>query len=281
MIRAEDVRLWHAHVTATAGQDQAAKGYRLLRAILNSAVDDDRISRNPCRIRGAGIERTAERPMIDAGMVLELATVIDKPLRVLVLLAGFAGLRTGELLGLQRHDIDAVHAVIHVRRQAQEVVKADSGAATSRVLTTPKSEAGSRTVAMPRSVMVALEAHLEVFTGQALDAPVFVSKHGRPLRRADLSAAWRLAVKVVGAPEGLRVHDLRHHAATTMARMPGVTTKELMARIGHRSPRAALIYQHATNERDRVIADFMEGQIAAAQGRAREAAEGPQSGVAG
>jgi len=34
--------------------------------------------------------------------------------------------------------------------------------------------------------------------------------------------------------------------------MPGVTTKELMARIGHASPRAALIYQHATKERDRL-----------------------------
>ena len=44
------------------------------------------------------------------------------------------------------------------------------------------------------------------------------------------------------------MHDLRHHASTSMARIPGVTTKELMARIGHASPRAALIYQHATED---------------------------------
>jgi len=56
-------------------------------------------------------------------------------------------------------------------------------------------------------------------------------------------------------------HDLRHHAATLMARMPGITTKELMARIGHSSPRAALIYQHATAERDRQVAAFLEAQI--------------------
>jgi len=43
--------------------------------------------------------------------------------------------------------------------------------------------------------------------------------------------------------------------------MPGVTTKELMARIGHASPRAALIYQHATEERDRTIADYLEEQM--------------------
>jgi hypothetical protein len=49
-----------------------------------------------------------------------------------------------------------------------------------------------------------------------------------------------------------------------MAQMPGITTKELMARIGHSSPRAALIYQHAIAERDRQVAAFLEAQIGAA-----------------
>jgi hypothetical protein len=57
--------------------------------------------------------------------------------------------------------------------------------------------------------------------------------------------------------------DLRHHAASLTARVPGVTTKELMARIGHSSPRPALINQHATAERDRRIADAMDAEIAA------------------
>ena len=43
--------------------------------------------------------------------------------------------------------------------------------------------------------------------------------------------------------------------------MPGITTKELMARIGHSSPRAALIYQHATAERDREVATFLEARF--------------------
>jgi hypothetical protein len=46
-----------------------------------------------------------------------------------------------------------------------------------------------------------------------------------------------------------------------MAQMPGITTKELMARIGHSSPRAALIYQHARAERDRQVAAFLEAQL--------------------
>jgi hypothetical protein len=43
--------------------------------------------------------------------------------------------------------------------------------------------------------------------------------------------------------------------------MPGITTKELMVRLGQKSPRAALIYQHATRERDRAIAEYLEAQL--------------------
>jgi integrase len=85
------------------------------------------------------------------------------------------------------------------------------------------------------------------------DAPVFVTDTGRPLRRA--------AVEATGAPEKLWPHDLRHHAATLTARMPGVTTKGLMARIGHASARAALIYQHATAERDHAIASYLDDVV--------------------
>ncbi len=47
--------------------------------------------------------------------------------------------------------------------------------------------------------------------------------------------------------------------------MPGITTKELMARIGRASPRAALIYQHATRERDRAVASYLDDVVAASK----------------
>ena len=40
----------------------AAKAYRLLRAVFNTALDDGLIRRNPCRIKGAGNEHSPERP---------------------------------------------------------------------------------------------------------------------------------------------------------------------------------------------------------------------------
>ncbi len=48
-------------------------------------------------------------------------------------------------------------------------------------------------------------------------------------------------------------HDLRH-TGNTLAAQTGASTKELMARMGHASMRAALIYQHATPERDAALA---------------------------
>jgi len=96
--------------------------------------------------------------------------------------------------------------------------------------------------------------------------------------RATLSEIWRAAVAKTRAPEGLRIHDLRHHAATLVARMPGITTKELMARIGHASPRAALLYQHATAERDRKMADFLDAEIATVV-RLRTSTDGHDCGV--
>jgi integrase len=65
-----------------------------------------------------------------------------------------------------------------------------------------------------------------------------------PSRRGSLHAAWLRAGREVGLEE-LHFHDLRHSGAT-LAAATGATTKELMARMGHASPRAALNYQHAT-----------------------------------
>ena len=149
-----------------------------------------------------------------------------------------------------------------VERQTHELT------GLGRVLTPPKSEAGRRTVALPEFALGALEAHLRGYVAPAADSFVFTRPTGLPLRRQDLSHAWRDACTAVGI-EGVRPHDLRHHAATVIARNPNVTLRELMATIGHSSHVAALRYQHATAERSREIADYLDGVISAAKPRDR------------
>jgi integrase len=67
------------------------------------------------------------------------------------------------------------------------------------------------------------------------------------------------ATKAADVPT-LRFHDLRH-VGNTLASNTGANLRELMARMGHASPQAALIYQHSTAERDRVIADALGEMI--------------------
>lgn len=97
------------------------KSYRLLRAVLNTAVDDEAIARNPCRIKGGGIEATPERPVIGLAGVMALAAAVPGRYRALVLLAVFASMRWAELMGPCRSDLDLDQALVHIKRVAVEV----------------------------------------------------------------------------------------------------------------------------------------------------------------
>jgi integrase len=252
LITTEAVRAWHATITRDISALQAAKAYRLLRAMLNTAVADGQLSTNPCCIPGAGQERSPERPLVEPADVLRLVEAIEPRFKALVPLAAVGGLRVGELLGLQRRHVDLVEATVCVEQQAIELFD------SSRIISAPKTEAGRRTVAIPEFVVVALAEHLERFTADSGDAWVFVGERGEPTRRITLQRSWTAAREATGMTH-ITLHDLRH-AGATLAAWTGASTKELMARLGHSTPRAALRYQHAACHRDREIADRL-GEI--------------------
>jgi integrase len=121
-IREPHVRRWHKdRWDAGASSITVAKAYRLLRAVMNTAVDDGLIPRNPCRIKGGGQEKSPERPVLTIAQVFSLADTITPRYRGLVLLAVFTGLRWGELAALRRCDIDLDGQVVRVMRQLSEV----------------------------------------------------------------------------------------------------------------------------------------------------------------
>jgi hypothetical protein len=88
---------------------------------------------------------------------------------------------------------------------------------------------------------------------------VFCGTQNQPLHRKTFYRNWNKAIETVKLP-GFHFHDLRH-TGNTLAAATGASTKELMSRMGHASPRAALIYQHATQDRDAVIADALSKLI--------------------
>ncbi len=243
------VREWHAGLTkgSRLGANTAAKCYRLLRSVLATAVADELILRNPCVVKGAGVERTAERPVATAEQVWDVAERIGDRYRVLVLVAGFVGLRVGELLGLERRHVNVLHRTITVEQQEQQLTHGEL------VLGPPKSEAGVRTLVLPDFLIKELEEHLARFTGPDAIDRVFPGEKGGPLRRHVLAKHWAETRQPAGLPAGFRFHDLRH-TANTITAAAGASTRELMHRMGHASPEAALRYQHATRARDAELA---------------------------
>ena len=212
--------------------------------------------KNPCLIEGAGVEHSPERPIATVPEVYALADAVEARYRPMVLLAVFAGLRLGELLSLRRRHVDIENESVRVEEQAQEL------RAGTRIIGPPKSEAGKRTVALPPQLVPHLEAHLERWTTDDPDDLLFTDEDGEPLTRRLWNLRWAVARKKAGL-EHLHFHDLRH-TGNTIAAATGASTKELMARMGHSSARAALIYQHATRDRDVVIAHAIGDIIDAA-----------------
>ena len=252
MVRAWRTALLESGVSAT----MTAKAYRLLRAVLMTAAEDDEIiARNPCRIRGADREHSAERSVLSPAQVFALAERMPARLAPLVLVAAFGSLRWGEVTALRRSDVDTAAGTVRV--QVAYVELRDG----SMVLGPPKSKAGVRTVSLPAGVVQLLAEHVAAYVGEAGDALVFTGPQGRALRRSNFNGlvGWKAAVAAIGVP-GLTFHDLRHTGAT-LAAQTGASLRDLMQRIGHDSTAAAVRYQHASREADKAIATAMEKAI--------------------
>ncbi len=166
--------------------------------------------------------------------------------RVALLLAAWCQLRQGELLALWRGDLDVLHGSVRVERAW---VPPPVGRA---IIGPPKSEKGNRTLAIPANVLPALREHLEFFTGPDTSDWLFPGKGTTPINPRTLERHWERARRVAGRPD-LHLHDLRHSGLTWVA-ASGATLAELMRRGGHATPAAALRYQHASQDRDAVIA---------------------------
>jgi integrase len=254
------VRHWYAEAMAgDGGRTSIAQSYRFLRAVLNSAVADSALARNPCQIRGAGIDRAVERPVATPAELAALIEAIAPRYRAAVVLAGWCGLRRGEVLALTRGDLDLDRGLVTVRRTRTELLST-----ADRFDAPPKTDAGYRTVAIPPHVMPLLAEHMETFAGPER---VFVGRSGEPMRGDALRLAFQRARAEVGLPQ-LRFHDLRH-TGQTLAAETGASLADLMRRLGHSSMVAAKRYLHATDSRDRQIADALS-QLAAETPAARD-----------
>ncbi len=249
----DDVRAWHA-TTLTDRPTLRSHAYGLLRTILATAASDGKISANPCVIRGAGNTKRAKKIRTASLEELEKITAeMPEQYQALILLASWCALRFGELTELRRSDVALDPAkgkgTIRVERAVVRV-------ADGFEVTTPKSDAGRRDVAVPPHLVTVLAEHLAQHVGPEQDSLLFPAHHGGHLAPSTLYRRFYAAREKAGRPD-LRFHDLRHTGATLAAMTGNVTLAELMARLGHATPAAAMRYQHAAAGRDEQIAEAL------------------------
>ncbi len=174
-------------------------------------------------------------------------------LRIAVPLAAWCALRMGEVLGLQRRDLehlgDPNRAVLHVRRQWNSQAKA---------LTPPKADS-VRSIAIPAALLPQLVLHLGTFTGPEPTAPVLCGPRGARVSQSALDRHWRESRDQAGRP-GFHFHNLRHTGLSAYA-VQGATLAELLHRGGHTDVTVALRYQHATATRDRALTERLSREI--------------------
>lgn len=249
------VRRWYEDTLEGNGDTPRAnsKAYGLLRAIMNSAVDEDLIEASPVHIRGAGYQ--PKRRRLEPASIEELDVIVEnmpERWRLMVLLASWCALRYGEIAELRRKDIKLRHmggrwtGVIQVRRGVVWVNRKIQ-------VEPPKSEAGIRDVAIPPHLIPIIKEHLETFAAPGQEGLLFPAANGRQQWPATITSYFKKAAEIAGRSD-LRFHDLRHTGAV-MAAQQGATLADLQARLGHSTANAALLYQHTAKGRDQMIAE--------------------------
>jgi integrase len=243
------VRAWHAKaLRGKGGRTSISQSYRLIRSVLNVAVQERSILRNPCRIPGTGSEKAPERRIATPKQIAELIEAITPHYRAPVVLASWCGLRRGEVCALRRTDVDLERGLVTVSKNWVELL--ESGVKYEKE---PKSEAGKRTVNIPPHVLPVLRVHAGQFAG-----PEFfrVGKDGKRMRGNAIYQAFVRARKRVGLD--ISFHDLRH-TGQSLAAATGATLADLKKRLGHSSSTAAQRYMHAIEGRDLEIARPSQG----------------------
>ncbi len=249
-ITPDDVRAWFSGL-GTDYESRNARAYGVLTAVLNTAVDDGLIDRSPARIKGGTKVKRTRRSVVllTAAELAALAEAMPPELRLSVLLAGWCGLRRGEVFALTRGDIAADGSTVRVDKA---VVYREH----EYTCGPPKTAESNRIVTVPTHLRPALQTHLAVHVKQAASTLLFKDPvTGGFYTEGRYRTPFVTAREAIGKPD-LHFHDLRHFGGV-MAAVAGGTTREVMDRLGHTTPTAAMRYQHVAAGRADTLAERM------------------------
>lgn len=233
-----DIRTWLADIQKEVSSSRARQAFILYRQILDLAVADKALAKNPAAgVKAPRAKTSRDAVFLTVEQVHEVADAMTRPSdAALTRFLAFTGLRWGEAVAVTVDGLDFNRHIVHVRRTYSE----DGG----RLITgTPKDHA-ARWVPFPAGLDAELRA---LISGRPGASDVFQTPAGGVLRSGNwTSRVLRPAVVAVNTPAegedvradliptGLRIHDLRHTAASIAIRA-GANVKALQRMLGHES----------------------------------------------
>ncbi len=198
---------------------------------------------------GAGDEAPESFTLAEVARLVEAAAAVSDRHLAVVLLGVDAGLRIGEIAGLQVDDLDR-GGVIVIRRT---IVRVDRG----RLEHAPKSGRVRRIPATPRLLEV-----LQRLADESPDGWLVRSQDGRPAGAHHVREAFRTVVRRAGMPPA-NAHRLRHSFAT-LALEAGATLEEVRRLLGHSSIVQTSRYLHSTEASARTAIERLAARHASA-----------------
>lgn len=263
-------REWLAGLQAAGlSASRTRQARQVLSSILELAVDGGYLSANPAR--GLKVQGGQEREMLhlDATQVRDLVDAIED-LRpgsgLLVQVLAYGGLRWGEAVVLRRGRCDLLRSKLMVRESLSEV--------RGHLYFGPTKTHEDRVIVLPKFLREALAVHLAQYVPSEPDALVFTSPKGEPLRISNWRRrVWRPACEAAGMPEGLRIHDLRHTAASLLV-SAGANVKVVQRHLGHSTATQTLDrYAHLFTEDLEAVAERLDQVWAAGTAAGSEVVE--------
>jgi len=239
------------------------QAHQCLAAILEQAVDDGLLGRNPARRVELPRLGQPDHRYLTAEQVTRLGdAMLNGEHQTMVFVLAYGGLRWGEMAALRRGRVDVLRRRLDIKEAVTEI----SGRLS---FGSPKTDQ-TRTVHLPAFVAEMLGHHLESVEADEA-ALVFTAPKGGPLRYSNARMAiWDPARTRAGEDlADITPHHLRHTCASLM-RAAGADVKAIQQQLGHRSATVTLnTYTHLFEGDLEEVAERLEAYSATKSGPER------------
>lgn len=249
-VRPTEVQALVSALSSTLAPGSVRTLFATLSAVFGAAVRDRLIAHDPTqRIALPAVSRERVVPLT-VDQVQALIDGLPPRYRALGVVAVGAGLRQGEVFGLQVRDVDFLRRVIRVERQVQP-----TGVGPL------KNRAAYRAIPVGSVVIEALAAHLAAYPAGQSDF-IFRTTSGEPLHRGTFKQPWSDARRAAGLP-AVGMHECRHFFASALIRA-GLSVKVVSERLGHSNAAMTLnVYSHLWPDDEDRTRQAIDGVFAA------------------